>query len=388
MPVTREKEFAGVSFENALVQVRGGDNSAKFMGVPTPDELRAIYGRGFQGVVQGRVPFEIKAEYKRMRGAMPRLYDIFPWAKGIGKGKISCPYLAAVMLIKGWGGLYAQVQGDCTVHGTEHAAEIDYCNDAMWGETGFHGPLAFENIYRSRGYNGDGWSCEAPCMYVGPEGSGGFLYRKKYTGPNNEVVDLSDYNSSWQSNGRSGTPEWIEEESRKNKAKWIIPITTVEEYRDALAIGFGINFCSGQAWTSSTDDNGVATAKGSWSHAMAHVGCNDSDWANQKYGGMLGLIQNSWGKWNTINGHPEGAPEQPPGSFHSRIASISRLFDGDQFAICSVWGWERTGWEVFDAGALVDHLRSSTVQDYYMYRAEQQRELVEKAVDSNLFMAG
>lgn len=387
MAIARPKDFMGVSFEQALVRVRGGDNSALFMGVPTPDELRAIYGRGFQGIVKDNVPFEVKAKYNQTRAAMPSLYDIFPWAKGLGKGKISAPYLAAVMLIKGWGGLYAQVQGDCTVHGTEHASEIDYCNDCIWGEAKFMGPIAFENIYRSRGFNGDGWSCEAPCMYVGPEGDGGFLYRKVYEGPNGEKVDLTDYNSSWQSAGRSGVPAWLEEISRKNKAKWIIPIKNMEEYRDALALGFGINFCSGQAWKSSTDDYGVATPSGSWSHAMAHVACNDTDWAHQKYGDLIGMIQNSWGKWNTINGHPEGAPELSPGSFYTKAASIARLLDGDQFAVCSVWGWERTGWEVFNAGELKDHLRGSTVQDYYKYRSEQIQELTERALSENLFTA-
>jgi hypothetical protein len=386
------KAFVGKSFETCLAAVRGTGTINTLYGSapqPTPEELHAIYGRGFQGIVQDSVPFETKSAYKEMRGAMPKLYEIFPWAKGLGKGKISAPYLACVMLIAGWGGLYAQVQGDCTVHGTEHAAETDYCNDVMWGEAKFMGPIAFENIYRSRGFNGDGWSCEAPCMYVGPEGKGGFLYRTKYDGPSGESVDLTDYNSSWQSNGRAGVPEWLAEISRKNKAKWIIPIENMEEYRDALALGFGINFCSGQAWTSDTDEYGVATARGSWSHAMAHVGCNDTDWARQKYGDLIGLIQNSWGKWNRINGKPDGAPELSPGSFYSRASSISRLLDGDQYAVCSVWGWERTGWEVFDAGELRKQLRSSTSQVYYKHRSEKMAELTEKAIDqSHLFLAG
>jgi len=386
------KAFVGKGFEECLASVRGVNAINTLYGsvaAPTPDELRTIYGRGFQGVVQDSVPFEIKNAHKEMMAKMPSLYSIFPWAKGIGKGKISVPYLACVALIAGWGGLYAQVQGDCTVHGTEHAAEIDYCNDVMWGETVFKGPLAFENIYKSRGFNGDGWSCEAPCFYVGPEGKGGFLHRAVYTGPNGEKVDLTDYNSAWQSKGSAGTPTWIEEISRKNKAKWIIPINTVEEYRDAIALGFGINFCSGQAWKSSTDEFGVSAASGGWSHALGHVGCNDTEWANSKYGGMLGMIQNSWGKWNTINGKPEGGPALSPGSFWSKIASISKLLDGDQFAICSVWGFERTGWEVFDAGELVVHLRNSTTQDYYEYRAQKIQELTEKEIDtSSLFQAG
>lgn len=389
---TRTKPFLGMTFNDCLATVRGAPNgprqhvSSMPSTAPTPQELLAIYGQGFQGVrkwvdeaMQGSM-----RTFKNMLASMPRLYDVFPWAKGLGKGKVSVPYLACVALIAGWGGLYAQVQGDCTVHGTEHAAEIDYCNDAMWGETKFMGPIAFENIYRSRGFNGDGWSCFAPTAYVGPEGKGGFLYRKVYQGPNGETVDLTKYNSSWQSNGRAGVPGWLEEESRKNKAKWIIPITTIEEYRDAIALGFGINFCSGQAWSSSTDEYGVARAQGSWSHAMAHTGCNDSSWANTKYGGMLGLIQNSWGKWNSINGRPDGCPDLAPGSFWSKIASISRLIDGDQFAVCSVYGWERQGWEAFDVTELYRHLKNSTTQDYYKIRSERQAELVTRVLDERI----
>lgn len=370
-----EKRFVMASFEEALGVVRGGPPVSAFMGVPTGAELLAIYNHGYQGVSPNSTTPEIKAAYKTMMAAMPKLYDIFPWARGIGKGKVSVPYAAAMALILGWGGLFAQVQGDCTVHGNEHSAEVDYCNDCMWGETVFKGPIAFENVYRSRGFSGDGWSCEAPAVYVGPDGRGGFLYRKVYEGPNGEKVDLTNYNSSWQSNGRAGVPAWLEEISRQNKVKWIIPITTMEEYRDATALGFGINFCSGQAWSSETDENGVAVAKGSWSHAMAHTACIDTPWAEQKYGGMLGCVQNSWGKsWNRINGKPEGAPSLAPGSFYSRASSIAKLLDGDQFALCSVWGWDRITWEAFDPVGMAQHLRNSTTQDYYKTRQEKMHE--------------
>jgi hypothetical protein len=381
------KAFVGVSFEDALTTVRGGPPSSAFYALPSPYELNLIYSRGFQGVRPETVTPEQKKLIGEARAATPKLYDIFPWAKGLGKGRLSVPYTMCMKLIEGWGGLFPQVQGDCTVHDTEHAAEIDYCADCLWGETAFKGPIAFENIYRSRGYDGDGWSCEAPAYYIGPQGKGGMLYRKVYEGPNGEKVDLTKYNSAWQSKGRAGVPSWIEEESRKNKAKWIPPIENMDEYRDAIALGFGVSFCSGQGYEDETDEFGVASPRGSWSHAMCHPGCDDRPWAHTKYGGMLGMIQNSWGKWNEINGQPEGAPPLSPGSFWTKASGIARLIDGDQFAICSVWGWDRTNWEAFSVIELQDHMRNSTTQDYYKVRSEQIAEFTKKVVDERMFLA-
>lgn len=378
-----QKDFVGVPFNDCLSIVRGGGVSAShFYAVPTPSELLAIYSRGFQGIVPGSVSPQQKEEMDKFFGSSPKLYDIFPWARGLGKGKLNVPYVACQRLIQGWGGLFAQVQGDCTVHGLEHAAEIDYCIDCLFGETSFKGPIAFENVYRSRGYNGDGWSCTAPCYYVGPNGKGGFLYRKVYEGPNGERVDLTKYNSSWQSNGRAGVPAWLEEESRKNKAKWVIQIRSMDEYRDALAMGFGINFCSGQGWSSTTDEYGVASPRGSWSHAMAHTACDDRPWAHEKYGGMLCCVQNSWGKWNTIRGKPDGAPPLAPGSFYTKASVVARLLGNDQLAVCEVWGWDRTNWEAFRTDQFIDYMRNSTVQDYYKERSEKLRELIDEEVEN------
>lgn len=376
------KRFAKSSFNEAIAAVRGGPPSSAFYTLPTPDELRAVYEGGYQGIRPDSTTPESKAAFKTFMAAQPRLYDAFPWAKGLGKGKVSCPYLAAQKLIAGWGPDHPQVQGDCTVHSTAHAAEIDYANDCLWGETAFKGHIAFENIYRSRGFNGDGWSCEAPAMYIGKEGKGGMLYRKVYEGPGGEKVDLSRYNSSWQSNGRAGVPEWLAAESRKNKAKWIILITTMEEYRDALALAFGISVCSGQGYASTTDEFGVAAAQGSWSHAMANTACVDTEWAHSKYGDMIGGIQNSWGEFNRQKGKPEGAPAMPGGMFYSRASVLARMLRGeDSYAICGVWGWDRTGWEAFDTTELVSHLNNSTTQDYYKTRAERSAEFVVQALD-------
>lgn len=391
MPIT-PKRFVRTEFTAALATLRseiiGSPRSipaSEFYVGPSPEELHQLYTQGYRGIRPESVTPEEKREIKDFFASMPSLYEIFPWAKGIGKGKISAPFYAALHFRPEFGGEDAQVQGDCTVHGETNACAMDYYLDCLFGETVFKGPLAFENVYRSRGFNGDGWSCEAPCMYVGPNGRGGVLYRRVYEGPNGEKVDLTKYNSQWQSNGRAGVPAWLEEQSRQNKVKWVIPIGNAEEYRDAIALGFGINVCSGQGFASSTDENGVAAARGSWSHAMAHTSCVDTEWARNKYGDMIGGIQQSWGKWNTQNGKPDGIAKLPVGMFFSKFSTInSMLRGGDSFAMCSVYGYDRVGMEAFDVTGLMDHLTNSTTQDYYKHRQEQVEEYGEKAYDEFL----
>lgn len=393
-----KKEFVDVDFDAAFTKVRGekireerGSNTAigpdDFNTAPTPEELHAIYNRGFQGVKPDTMPPEERNAHRSMMAAMPRLYDIFPWAKGLGKGKVNAPFIAAMKLSPEWGSDEAQARGDCTVHGTANACEIDHANDALWGETAYKGRLCKENIYRSRGFNSDGWSCAAPCRYVGPEGKGGLLYRQVYKDPaSGDEVDLSKYNPSWEGSGSRGTPAWMEEISRKNKVKWVIPISDMEEYRDALAMCFGVNVCSGQGFSSSTDSNGLAAASGSWSHSMAHTCCDDTDWAHKTYGDMIGGIQQSWGRWNKQNGKPPGLPGMPVGMFMAKASPISRMISGeDCFAMCSVWGWDRTGWEAFDVTGMEAHLRNSTTQDYYITRAEKMAEAIQEALDTGAF---
>lgn len=392
MGQSREKDFVNTSFQTALAEVRGGSAagaSAFYIG-PTPDELRQIYERGFQGINPRNVPFEQRTQWKATMATMPRLYDVFPWAKGAGKGKVSATYLAILHFDKEWGGDEAQLRGDCTVHSTMNAAESDHAADALFGETRWMGRLVKEVDYRSRGYNGDGWSCQAPALWVGPTGPGGLLYRKVYEGPNGEKLDFTRYNSTtanWSGNGRAGVPSWLQAEAAKTKVKWIIPILSMEEWRDAIAIGFAPSVCSGLGFSSSTDSNGVAKQNTSWSHAMSHHLCVDTPWAERVYGGMIGGIQQQWGAWNSQNGKPEGVSVLPTGMFCARGNDIARMVkSGDSFSLCGVWGWDRSGWEAFDVTSMLDHLRTSTVQDYYELRAKRASENVAKTLDE-MFLA-
>lgn len=227
---------------------------------------------------------------------------------------------------------------NCVSHSTRNAGMVDYCVDALFGETTYKGRFATENIYGWRGHGGQGADCSRLSMYVSQNGPGGFLPRAKYSSGNNSV-DLSKYNSSIGHNwGRSGTPAWLNTIAAENKALQVYALKSVDEAIDALSLGFGISMCSGYGFSETRNEDGLAEQRGSWSHAMAHVGIDDTDWAHQKYGGPLSLIQNSWGKFNS---GPK-RHEQPDGSFWIRPKVLEAMIrGGGGWVIASVRGYNR-----------------------------------------------
>lgn len=383
--------FATMDFNECLAAVRGATTASAFYTGPTPSELEVMYSRGFRGVNPSRYAAAERISAHASIAAMPSLLEVFPWARDLGKGKACAPYTAALHFDPNFGGDEAQTTGSCVTHGQVNAAEMDHSNDALHGETVWTGRLVKEALYKARGSNGAGWYCEAAGKYIGPDGPGGLLVRKKYDGPNGESMDFTTFsraNESWAANGRSGVPKWLEEIAAKNKAKWIIPIRTLEEYRVAIALGFGINVCSGYGYANTTDANGLAEQRGSWAHAMAHLAFNDTPWAHQKYGDLIGMIQQSWGKWNKQNGVPQGSPAMPVGAFYARASAILKMIRSDSFAVAGLWGFERTGWEAFDTVTeLRDYLaKDSRVQDYMMHRHERVVETTARYIEESPFL--
>lgn len=299
---------------------------------PTPEQLLEIYSSGYRGVLHDR------ASYVSLRRSIPRFYDIFPEAKASGRGKVSSPYKACLALEPEFGRYEAQTTGDCVSHSTRNAGMIDYCIDALFGETDYLGRFATENIYGYRGHGGQGASCSRLAGYVSQNGPGGFLVRKRYESGSSSV-DLSVYNSRIGHNwGPRGTPSWVNKIAEKNKALRVFSVKSVEEAIDAISMGFGISMCSGYGFSSSRNEDGLCERRGGWSHAMAWIGVDDTDWAHQKYNGPLFLVQNSWGKWNS---GPK-RNDQPDGSFYIRpnVAS-SMIRGGGGFVISSVRGYNR-----------------------------------------------
>jgi len=294
---------------------------------PDPEQLQSIYDSGFQGTIPDR--------YSAMfTSGLDSFYQCFPRARGAGKGQISIPYINVLEREPSFGRYEKQTTGDCVSHAVRNAGMLDYCTDAKYGETDYEGRFATENIYGDRGHGGQGASCGRLANYVSQNGKGGFLVRKKYGS-----VDLSVYNSRTGANwGRSGTPGWLNKIAAKNKALRVMRCKSVGEARDAIATGMGLARCGWWGYSNRRDENGVADVQGKWAHAMAGVGCDDSDWSRKKYDGSLFLILNSWGKWNG----GKKRLEQPDGSFWVRERHLKAEIDqGGVYIIASVRGINR-----------------------------------------------
>jgi hypothetical protein len=261
-----------------------------------------------------------------------------PHLYGTGKGKLSLPYKMVLNFEPEFGRYEAQTTGDCVSHSTRNGGMLDYCVDAFQGKTTYEGRFSTENIYGDRGHGGQGASCAKLARYVWAEGKGGFLLRKKY-GEGRNSVDLSTYNSGTGHNwGRGGTPSWVNKLAAEHPAVTVSNTRTLEEARDAIANGYGVSVCSGQGFSSKRDSNGVSKPKGSWAHAMCWIGVDDTDWAHKNYGGMLFLVQNSWGRWNS---GPK-RHDQPDGSFWITERTASNMLrGGGAWVISSVEGFER-----------------------------------------------
>ena len=294
---------------------------------PEPRDLEAIYSSGYLGVRADEV------SWKRLRSAAPRFLTEYPSAAR-GAGRKSLPYLAVLEFEPEFGAYEKQTTGDCVSHATRNAGMIDYCIDAKFGETTYEGRLATENIYGYRGHGGQGASCARLASYVGQTGPGGFLVRKRYGS-----VDLSRYNSSIGHNwGRAGTPSSLNKIAEKNKSLRVLSAKNKADAMAALASGFGISCCSGLGFSNRRNDHGIAEQRGSWAHAMACIGCDDTDEAKQIGGGTLWLIQNSWGSWNS---GPK-RNNQPDGSFWIRDSVFQRMLRGGGcWVIASVRGYNR-----------------------------------------------
>lgn len=300
----------------------------------SPEELLKIYDNGFEGTL-----YDPTAE-AALYGVADTFYTALPQAASIGKGKLSTPFKFAVALDPDFGIYERQTTGDCVSHATRNGGMLDYCADVVFGETKYQGRFCTENIYGYRGHGGQGASCARLCLYTSQDGPGGFLTRQKYTSEDGRYsIDLSNYKSSIGHNwGRSGTPSWLNKIAAKNKALRVFDVTSIDEARDVIAMGFGINMCSGLGFSSSRNEDGLAEQRGRWAHAMAWVAVDDTPWAHDKYGGPLFLVQNSWGRWN---GGPK-RNEQPDGSFWIRPSVARSMINGrGGWAIASIRGYDR-----------------------------------------------
>lgn len=317
-----------------------------------PDEICAMYNQGFAGAWKDPVA---TTEFENLIVGSGGNLDGAQIAQdnglaGAGEGKLVIPFVFVQQLLPGcWPGA-AQQRGDCVAHDTKNAAMLTMCCDIVSGqpdaESGMveglpeidpdgipQGALAPEPIYWYRGYNGDGWSCEAAATVA---------IQKSALWPRRDYpelgINLTKYSGSLAGKyGRSAPPAAITTVGQKHLIRTSTRVKTFADLRDYLANGYGISTCGGEGWSNRRDENGVSRRSGSWSHAMAIIGADDRQIVKDKYGDALVLVLNSWGKWNSGGRRILGTTiDIPEGSFWTTWSSVSRR---SMLAFSGANGW-------------------------------------------------
>ncbi len=298
----------------------------------TPLAIQQSYESGFVGAIADRDGFaDLREEERRLFGASP-----LSAIAGSGEGKLSIPYVLVLKHVKD-GFKVRQTAGDCTTQGGCTAALISaVCDFAMRGDREeLMLPFANEVSYSTRPFSGEGWSCTDQARSICKGGKAGLLQRKAYP----ELgADFTVYDG--KKGSRRTVPEKVLEEARKHQVESWHVIESLEEVRDLLANGYGVNVCSGYSFSNKRDEWGVSdrTREG-WAHAMAWVGFDDRPEAHERYGDCLVCVDQSWGEWNS-GGWLAAYGPMPQGAFwilgrHAR----GMLSGGGGIGFSTVNGW-------------------------------------------------
>jgi hypothetical protein len=321
--------------------------------VMTPAEVVDAYENGFAGALPP-TPEVLEEFEETVEATGGVLYGADAAAQGgfeeSHAGRLVAHWTHVERLYPGcWPGA-AQQRGDCVSHGDKNAKFYSHCGDIVVGKpdekTGLvegvveipevgikQGAFSTEVSYWYRGYNGDGWMCAAASSVSLK--FAGLVPRKNYP---DIGIDLTRY--SGQLAGKYGArkpPQEIADALDNNLVYTATRLRSFEEIRDFLGNGYGMNSCGSEGFSSSRDENGVSSRKGSWSHSMAYVGADDRAETHSKYGGPLVLVLNSWGKFNSGPRKVLGTDLQiPEGSFWARWKDIQRR---EVIAYSGVGGW-------------------------------------------------
>lgn len=147
-------------------------------------------------------------------------------------------------------------------------------------------------------------------------------------------LDLSEWSQErtkkWS---KAGLPAVLKQKAGEHKMGTAAQIKSVDEARQALQNGYGINVCSTQGFTSKRDAAGFCKPSGSWAHSMT--------WIAYRGGRRPGLLTwNSWGD-NAQSG-PIWPDDQPWGSFWIDLNVAEKMIRaGDTFAYSNYAGFPR-----------------------------------------------
>lgn len=320
--------------------------------LPTP-KIQKMYEDGFSGVYTEPEESEaLRAEVTASGGSM----DGGAIATSIGiaessAGKLVIPFVHVLELLQSVFPGAAQERGDCVAHNEKNACLLTICCEIIAGlpdevslrveglppltpEAIKQGAFSTEWFYWWRGYNGDGWSCDASARVAIKHG---VMARAKY---DDLGIDLTSYSGSLAGKYGSRTPpESLDAVGRAHAIRTVTQIKTFEQLRDFLANGNGVGSCGSEGFSSTRDANGVSQRKGGWAHAMALLGVDDREETKKLYDGPLVLVMNSWGRWNsgprTIRGTNVQIPE---GAFWARWKDVQNRY---MVAHAGFNGWKR-----------------------------------------------
>lgn len=318
----------------------------------TPQEVIDLYADGFAGARFDPAEYAAWQSEVLEGGGVIHAEDAAygaGWA-GSHAGKLVAPWVHVEKAYPGcWPGP-AQGRGDCVSHSGKNARLLSLVCEVVAGlpdevsgkveslpavspEGIKNGVLSTESAYWYRGHGGDGWQCASDARVAMKQA--GCVVRQNYS---DIGVDLTRYSSSvagkW---GRSEPPDNVRDATDNNLIRTSTEAESFDEIRDLLGNGYGISSCGSEGFSSSRDDNGVSSRKGSWSHAMAYIGADDRPEIHSKYGEPLVLVLNSWGRWNSGPRRVLGSSlDIPEGSFWARWSDLKRR---SAYAFSSVNGW-------------------------------------------------
>lgn len=233
--------------------------------------------------------------------------------------------------------------GDCVSHAYARAVECALAVEYMQGSATDWWPVSPESVYAGRIDTGDaswsdGWYGSSASKAVRDYG---VLFKRKYEGEGSGL-DLTVYSGQRAKQmGARGLPKWIYAERKKHLVKEVALITSVAEAKAALANGYPIAICSNVGFEpvpTRRDQNGVATASGSWSHAKCICGYYTIQ--GRRGEETIYVDFNSWGP-NASTG-PGGPHDIPGGAFGITEQTMQRILSQrDSYAVSGPRGFER-----------------------------------------------
>lgn len=229
-----------------------------------------------------------------------------------GAGKLSIPYVWAMLFFPGCLPGAGQDVGDCVSHSEKNANMFSYgaelfANkpDEITGKieaapgisaTGLKaGAFSTEVVYWWRGRDSHGWSCDASSQVAMKKA--GLVTRDNHPGIG---IDLTTYSGKKASAyGRTPPPAKVADAIDDNLIRQATRAKSREERRDFIANGYSIHTCGMEGYSNKRDKNGVSKRSGSWAHAMAQGAFDDRQEIKSIYSDSLELVQNSWSIWNS-----------------------------------------------------------------------------------------